>query len=56
MAKNGPKGHGRIGRITQRTQVLNTHNERWIERNTQNGQFLNVKADKKPFKDVRKEK
>lgn len=56
MAKNGPKGHGRIGRIKTRTQVHNPHNDRWVERNTKTGQFINVKADKKPFKDVRREK
>ena len=56
MAKNGRQGHGRVGPIKQRTQVHNPQNNRWIERNTKNGQFINVKADPKPFKDVRKEK
>jgi hypothetical protein len=56
MAKNGKPGHGRIGPIKQRTQVHNPQNNRWVERNTKTGQFINVKADPKKFKDVRKEK
>ena len=56
MAKNGPKGHGRIGRIKERSQTYNPHIQKWVERDTKTGQFKNVKADSKPFKDVRKEK
>ncbi len=56
MAKNESKGRGRVGRITRRTQVLNPHNKRWVERDAMTGRFLNVKADKKPFKDITTEK
>ena len=57
MAKNKPYGDNqRIGAIKERSQVLNPHNERWTERDTKNGQFINQKADPKPFKGVRKEK
>jgi hypothetical protein len=56
MAKNGQRGHGRIGPIKQRTQMLNPHNNRWVERDAKTGLFVNVKADKKPFKGIRKEK
>lgn len=56
MAKNGPKGQGRIGRIKQRSQVLNSKTKRYIERDTKTGRFTNIKADRAPFKDIRIEK
>ena len=56
MAKNGDKGHGRIGRIKHRSQVLNTRTKRYIERDTKTGRFINVKSDRAPFKDVKIEK
>jgi len=57
MAKNGPKGHGRIGPIKDRSQFQNPAiNGKWTERNKKTGEFKNNKADDKPFKDVRKEK
>ncbi len=56
MAKNGPKGHGRVGRIKQRSQVLNPKTKRYVERDTKTCRFINVKSDRAPFKDVRVEK
>ncbi len=56
MAINGPIGHGRIGRIKKRSQVLNTRTKRYVERDTKTGRFINVKSDKAPFKDVLIEK
>ena len=57
MAKNKPYGDGRRqGAIRNRSQVFNPQNEKWVERNTENGQFKNVKSDPLPFKGVRKEK
>ena len=57
MAKNPPKGDGhRVGAIRQRSQVYNPRNQRWIKRDTDSGQFIDQKADNKPFKGVRKEK
>lgn len=56
MAKNGPKGHGRIGRIKGRSQTFNPKTKRYIERDTKTGRFINVKSDRAPFKDVRVEK
>lgn len=56
MAKNAAVGHGRIGRIKQRSQVLNTRTKRYVERDTKTGRFMNVKSDRAPFKDVRVEK
>lgn len=56
MAKNGPRGHGRIGVIKQRRQVYNPKNRRWTEQDTKTGKFTNQKANKEPFKDVRRVK
>jgi len=53
MAKNENPGHGRVGRITNREQVFNPQNQKWVEINTQTKKFTNVKSDGKPFKDVR---
>lgn len=56
MAKNGKVGDGhRNGQVTNRSQVYNSKNDAWIKRDTQTGQFINVKADDKPFKGVRRE-
>jgi hypothetical protein len=52
MAKNGQKGHGRIGRIKQRSQVLNPKTNRYTERDAKTGRFINVKSDLAPFKGV----
>ena len=57
MATNPPKGDGhRIGAVRQRSQVHNPANDRWTKRDTETGQFMDQKADGKPFKGVRKEK
>jgi hypothetical protein len=56
MAKNGPKGRGRTGRIKQRSQTLNTRNKHYTERDAKTGRFTNVKSDRSPFKDIRFEK
>jgi hypothetical protein len=55
MAKNGPKGNGRIGAVKGRSQVHNPQTQQWVKRNTSNGQFMDVKQDGEPFKGVRKE-
>lgn len=56
MAKNAPSGDGhRIGAVKERSQFQHP-NGHWVERNTQTGQFLNVKHDEEKFKGVRKEK
>jgi len=56
MAKNGPPGDGhRVGAVRQRSQTL-TSSGHYIKRDTQTGRFLDVKADKEPFKGVRREK
>jgi hypothetical protein len=54
MAKNTGNG-SRIGSIKNRTQVQNPKTDRWVERDATTGQFVNQKADDKPFKGVAKE-
>ncbi len=57
MAKNPPKGDGhRIGPVRGRSQVHNPKTNRWTKRDTETGQFIDQKADDKPFKGVSKEK
>lgn len=57
MAKNPPVGDGhRIGAVKDRSQTYNPQNDRWVKRDTETGQFIDQKADDKPFKGVRKEK
>lgn len=57
MATNPPKGDGhRNGAVKGRSQVFNPVNERWTKRDTDTGKFMDQKADKEPFKGVRKEK
>ncbi|MNT20587.1 hypothetical protein D3C72_1559010 [compost metagenome] len=46
----------RNGAVRKRSQVFNPQNGHWIERNLETGQFMNQKADDKPFKGVRKER
>lgn len=57
MATNPPKGDNhRKGAVRDRSQVYNPRNDRWVKRDDDNGQFMDQKADRKPFKGVRKEK
>lgn len=57
MATNPPKGDGhRKGAIKDRSQVLNPKIDKWVKRDADNGQFMDVKKDGNPFKGVRKEK
>lgn len=56
MATNPPKGDGhRNGAVRERSQFQHP-NGHWIERDTTNGQFKNVKSDNDRFKGVRREK
>jgi hypothetical protein len=57
MATNPPKGdHARKGAVRDRSQTYNPRDDRWVKRDTHTGQFVDQKADPKPFKGVRKEK
>lgn len=57
MATNPPSGDKhRVGAVRERSQAFNPHTDRWVKRDTETGRFLDHKADKHPFKGVRKEK
>jgi hypothetical protein len=57
MATNPPTGDGhRNGAVKKRSQTYNPRTKRWVKRNSENGKFIDQKADDKPFKGVRKEK
>lgn len=57
MAKNPPVGdNARRGAVRDRSQTLNPKTERWVKRDSDTGRFIDQKADRKPFKGVRKEK
>jgi hypothetical protein len=57
MATNPPKGDGhRNGAVRERSQVKNPVTDHYVKRNTIDGRFIDQKADKEPFKGVRREK
>jgi hypothetical protein len=56
MATNPPPGAGRKGAVKGRSQTFNPKTKDWTKRETKSGQFMDRKADAKPFKGVRKEK
>ncbi|MFA5952499.1 MAG: hypothetical protein WC807_19710 [Hyphomicrobium sp.] len=57
MAKNKETGDDhRVGAVKSRSQVKNPVTGTWTKRDAESGKFMDVKADPKPFKGVRKEK
>lgn len=57
MAKNSKTGDNkREGAVCNRSQTKNPVTGQWVKRDTTTGKFMDVKADGKPFKGVRKEK
>lgn len=57
MAKNLPYGDGhRQWQVTGRSQTHNPKINRWIKRDADTGRFIDQKADKDPFKGIRKKK
>lgn len=57
MATNPPPGDNRRkGAVKGRSQTHNPKTNRYVKRDTETGRFIDQKADKKPFKGVRKEK
>jgi len=57
MAKNPPTGDGRrVGAVRDRSQVQNPNTGIWTKRDTDTGRFMDGKADRTPFKGVRKER
>jgi hypothetical protein len=55
MAKNTGEGY-RKGAVKGRSQVENPVTGHYTKRDTETGEFIDQKADDKPFKGVRKEK
>lgn len=56
MAKNGPRGGGREGAVDDRSQFQNPNTNLWQKRDTNTGQWIDVKTSGGKFKGVRKEK
>lgn len=55
MAKNKEVGDDkRVGAVRKRSQIKNKLTGTWTKRDDETGKFMDVKADKKPFKGVRK--
>lgn len=52
MARN----EGRVGAVKARSQIRNAITGTWTKRDDRSGKFVDVKADPKPFKGVRKTK
>jgi hypothetical protein len=55
MAKNTRKGY-REGEVRDRSQVFNPVTKKWTKRDSDTGEFMDVKEDGQPFKGIRKEK
>jgi hypothetical protein len=57
MAKNKISGDDqRKGAVKARSQIKNPITGTWTKRNDKSGKFMDVKADPKPFKGVRRER
>jgi hypothetical protein len=56
VAKNGAKGGGRTGAVTQRSQVKNPRTGLWTKRDSSTGRFTQTKKSGGAFKGVRREK
>jgi hypothetical protein len=55
VAKNGPRGGGRIGAVRGRSQ-FKAPNGNWAKRDAKTGRIMDQKQDGTPFKGVTKEK
>lgn len=57
MATNPPKDNSRRGAVKDRTQIQNPRTGLWTKRDSNTGQFMDVKiSSPEPFKGVSKEK
>lgn len=56
MATNPPNDGSRKGAVRNRSQFQHPETELWIKRDTETGQFMDVKTTGGKFKGVRKEK
>jgi hypothetical protein len=55
MAKNKTAGDSRrVGAVKSRSQIKNPITGTWTKRDNKSGKFMDVKADRKPFKGARK--
>lgn len=54
MAKNGARGGGRKGSVTNRTQFRHP-NGNWVKRDRTTGRFVDQKTSPGPFKGVAQE-
>jgi hypothetical protein len=55
MAKNKTPGDAqRAGAVKSRSQIKNPVTGTWTKRDDKSGKFMDVKANPKPFKGVRK--
>lgn len=56
MATNKPTGdNSRVGAVKGRSQVLNTKTDLFVKRNSDNGQFMDVKTTGGKFKGIKNE-
>jgi hypothetical protein len=55
MAKNKTAGARRIGAVKARSQVKNPLTGTWTKRDDKSGKFMDVKADPRPFRGIRRE-
>lgn len=55
MATNPPNDGSRKGAVKERSQVFNPQNQKFVKRDTDNGQFIDVKSNGTKFKGVRTE-
>ena len=56
MAKNGARGGGRDGAVTNRSQTQNPRTGKWVKRDTSTGRFMATKKSGGSFKGVRRER
>jgi hypothetical protein len=56
VARNAPKGPGRVGAVRKRQQVFNPRTRLWVKINTQTRRFMDVKTSGGRFKGVRAKK
>lgn len=57
MARNKTSGDNqRKGAVKARSQIKNPLTGTWTKRDDKSGKFMDVKADAKPFKGVRKDR
>ncbi len=54
MARNGSKGGGRKGSVTNRTQFRHP-NGNWVKRDRSTGQIIDQKTTPRPYKGVARE-